>query len=149
MRLMNRTQTALIVSMVAAVAFFGASRISAEPSTPSLVSADYADFGIAYDPAVPVDATGRSVPNTDRDYAIAAAKSALGREDDPFQVLHTRAWRIAAEPMQDAWVVLFAGGVHTAPGAIGAPSRQISDLFEGVVVADSTAEVLRTFGRSK
>jgi hypothetical protein len=125
-----------------------AAALAVPPTVPSLTAeqervlliSDAAE-AVAANPAAP-DGTHPAVTPA---AALAIAAAYLGRTGDPARILYGRAPRTSGDPVRQAWVVLFAGGVAPVDGPPGYDGPPPTFSLTGVIVDDQTGEVLRMF----
>lgn len=143
MPIMKRPQLILMASIVSVLlltAFGGALvAVLASAPTPVLSAHDQQELMLSFD-----GSTGPTAKVTS-DQATAVASMYLGRQDQPVQVLHGQAPRIADEAARSVWIVLYAGGSPEPGAAWGGSPDSVVD-YTGVIVDDQTGEVLRGFG---
>ena len=106
----------------------------------ALMQADVQDQLMIW-PDAAVAKTSSSVPES---FAVDAAAKALWTTAAPALVTHGYARRTSSEPKSSVWIVVFAGG-DPPPHEAADGLRTVVD-FTGVIVDDTSGDVLRTFG---
>lgn len=131
---------AVVTTIAAAVTVAGASAPSLEATSSKLLTHyDQDQLGLHLT-ARPTDLTAARVSALS---ASKAAAAALGTGDTPAEVLHAMVAPDASSAERSVYVVIFSGGEPLPGGPEG--NQPHATVSRGVVIDDSTGEVLRLF----
>ncbi len=139
----TRRRAALIATIF--VFLFTVLTVEAATPTVGITAHDLAQLDLVIDPRDAQEAAALS--GISQEKASELARDSLNRVDQPWQVLHGRASRIAEEPSRAVWIVVFLGGDPPPGGPMGVSTAPVTVDYTGSVIDDQTGEILRSFGK--
>ncbi|MGH2407315.1 MAG: hypothetical protein ACRDF7_04435 [Candidatus Limnocylindrales bacterium] len=135
-----RRWIALATAGILIIAFSAAADSATPPEPSALMSAaDQVDLHIDLS-GPPAETLG-----IDRATAVATAKSALGRQDEPSEIHQGAAAQYMNSPIRTVWIVVFAGGDPMNVGPAGNGDQKAYPSYSGVIIDGQTGDVLRSF----